>query len=65
MKVPVLILNAMIFLVFLIFFGFLGTWESQHQCGINKVKEITANMKYMRITLHTECRAYSKLETSL
>ena len=39
MKVPVLILNAMIFLVFLIFFGFLGTWESQHQCGINKVKE--------------------------
>ena len=39
MKVPVLILNAMILLVFLICFVFLGTWKSQHQFGINKVKE--------------------------
>ena len=54
------------FTSFLICFVFLGTWKSQHQCGINKVKKkITADMKYTRITLHTEYKAYSKMRTSL
>ena len=39
MEVPVLILNAMILLVFLICFVFLGTRKSQHQFGIHEVKE--------------------------